>query len=107
MNAEEEALERESRMRQEALAQATEAMHAALREERKAREREDLRIESRSQGLAPIKKGEDMNAEVMGYTLEQRSLRQGLAELQDRLAASETRQRNAEERTVSMLDAIM
>ena len=39
--------------------------------------------------------------------MEQRALRQGLSELQDRLANAEVRQRNAEERTVSMLDAIM
>jgi hypothetical protein len=104
----EEALERESRIRQEGLERQAEAFHAGLREERKAREREDLRIEGRSLGAVGAKApGDPSSAEAAGLVMEQRALRQGLSELQDRLASAEVRQRNAEERTVSMLDAIM
>jgi len=108
----EEALEREGRLRQEGLERSSEALHQALREERKVREKEDLRLEGRS--LAPVgaSKGPDgvigaMDSEKVGLVMEQRSLRQGLAEIQDRLTQTESRQKNAEERTVSMLDAIM
>jgi len=104
----EEALERESRIRQEGFERQAEAFHAGLRDERKAREREDLRIEGRSLGAVGAKaSGDPSSAEAAGLVMEQRALRQGLSELQDRLANAEVRQRNAEERTVSMLDAIM
>merc|ERR1719443_1962999 len=104
----EEAVERESRIRQEGLERQAEAFHAGLREERKASEREDLRIEGRSLGVVGAKApGDPSSAEAAGLVMEQRALRQGLSELQDRLASAEVRQRNAEERTVSMLDAIM
>jgi len=104
----EEAVERESRIRQEGLERQAEAFHAGLRDERKAREREDLRIEGRSLGAVGVKaSGDPSSAEAAGLVMEQRALRQGLSELQDRLASAEVRQRNAEERTVSMLDAIM
>lgn len=46
----EEALEREARLREEGTERLTETFHAALREERRVREREDLRIESGSLG---------------------------------------------------------
>merc|ERR1719321_942659 len=44
----EEAFQKEGRLRQEAVERSSEAMHTALREERKARERDDLRLENRS-----------------------------------------------------------
>merc|ERR1719326_955909 len=104
----EEAIEREARIRQEGVERQTEAFHAGLREERKAREREDLRIEGRSLGAVGVKApGDPSSAEAAGLVMEQRALRQGLAELQDRLSSAEARQRSAEERTVGMLDAIM
>merc|ERR1719324_830783 len=104
----EEAVERECRLRQEGLERQAEAFHAGLREERKAREREDLRIEGRSLGAVGAKApGDPSSAEAAGLVMEQRALRQGLSELRDRVVAAEERQRTAEERTVSMLDAIM
>lgn len=104
-----EATDREARLRQEGLERQTEAFQAALREERKAREREDLRIEGGSLGMVGAKggAGDSTSAEAMGLAMEQRALRQSLADVQDRLSQAESRQRNAEERTVSMLDAIM
>ena len=101
-------MERESRIKQEGLERHAEAFHAGLHEERKAREREDLRIEGRSLGAVGAKAlGEPASAEAAGLVMEQRALRQGLSELQDRWASAEGRQRNAEGRTVNMLDAFM
>jgi len=103
----EETVEREGRLRQEGTERASDAFHVALREERRVREKEDLRLEGRS--LAPLGgKGDTVDgAQSAGMVMEQRALRQGVADLADRLTGAEARQRNAEERTVSMLDAIM
>jgi len=104
----EEMVEREAKLRQEAQERAVEAFHAALREERRTREKEDLRIEGRSLGTVGAKAPTDASSsEAVGLVMEQRALRQSLTEMADRLGAAEVRQRNAEERTVSMLDAIM
>lgn len=103
----EEGIERETRMRQEGLERAAEAFHAALREERKVREKEDLRIEGRTLGAVGTKATDASSPESVGLVMEHRALRQSITELQDRLSSAETRQRSAEERTVSMLDAIM
>ncbi len=46
-------------------------------------------------------------AVAVGMIMERRALRQSIVELQDRLAQVEARQKDAEERTVGMLDAIM
>merc|ERR1719191_379445 len=43
-----ESLQKEGRLRQEAVERSSEALHTAIREERKARERDDLRLENRS-----------------------------------------------------------
>jgi len=107
-----EALEREGRLRQEGQERQAEALGAALREERKAREREDLRLEglrslgstSRSLGLQSKEEG---GRETACVAADVRQTRQAVGDLADRLTATEQRQRSAEERTVSMLDAIM
>ena len=62
-----EALERESRIRQEGFERQAEAFRAGLRDERKAREREDLRIEGRSLGAVGAKApGDPSSAEAAG-----------------------------------------
>jgi len=108
----EETAEREGRLRQEGQERTADAFHAAIREERRVREKEDLRLEGRS--LAPVGSksdglggGSSSLGDSSAITMEQRSLRQGMADITDRLGQAEARQRNAEERTVSMLDAIM
>jgi len=102
----EEALDREARFRRESEERAAEAFQMALREERRMREKEDLRIEDRSSANLGAKPGSG-GEQAASLTLEQRGLRQALVDLQDRVAAAEARQKSAEERTVSMLDAIM
>jgi len=105
----EEACEREARLRQEGQERVADACHSSIREERRVREKEDLRLEGRS--LAPVgagAKGGDVDGSgSMGAAMESRAMRQGLVDLQDRLGQAEMRQKSAEERTVSMLDAIM
>lgn len=110
----EEVIIREGRLRQEAMDRTSEAFHAALREERRARERDDLRLENRSLAMvgskAPVMSvtmEEPAGAEATSLYAEQRALRRSLADLEDRLGQAETRQKSAEERTVGMLDAIM
>lgn len=44
---------------------------------------------------------------MIGFQLDIRTLRQEIGDTQDRLVACEVRQKSAEERTLSMLDAIM
>jgi len=108
----EEACDREARLRQEGLERTSDAFHGAVREERKVREKEDLRLEGRSlAGVGgpggPTKGYDPSSAEGAGWVMEQRAIRQSVGDLQDRATQNEVRQRNAEERTVSMLDAIM
>jgi len=104
----EETIERECRLRTEADERVTDACHAAIRDERRVREKEDLRLEGRSLAVVGSKGGDLPDSrEAAGLVMEQRALRQGFAELQDRLVNAEMRQKTAEERTVGMLDAIM
>jgi len=107
----EEGFEREERLRNEHHERGAENFRSQLREERRIREKEVMRIEGRS--LAA--KGQDTlvdrslggSGDIANLTVECRSLRQGFGDLQERLAQTEARQKSAEERTVSMLDAIM
>lgn len=108
-----ECFQKEGRLRQEAVERSSEAMHAAIREERKVRERDDLRLENRS--LATV--GKDItNTSAAMYQVEsnettlaaeQRAITRRISEVEDRLQQNEIRQKSAEERTVGMLDAIM
>merc|ERR1719515_44628 len=66
----EEGVSREAKLRQEGLERAAESFHAALREERRQREKEDLRIE-----------GASLNTMLV----EQRTLRDTVTDLSDRL----------------------
>jgi len=106
----EETVEREGRLRKDGEDRLAEAFHTAIREERRLREKEDIRLEGRSLSLSTKASGslalEGSNQEA-GVMLEQRAMRQGLLELQDRVSQNESRQKTGEERTVSMLDAIM
>merc|ERR1719161_2842815 len=97
-----EAFEREARLRTEGQDRVSEAFHASIREERRAREREDLRLEGKKNQVESLG-----GTETVGVVMEQRAIRQSIVELQDRLLQAENRQKNAEERTVGMLDAIM
>jgi len=101
----EEAIDRESRIRKEGEERLSETLSLAVREERRTRERELLRLEERglvgSGAAVGTAKG---NADG---SMETRGLRQAIVDLQDRVGSAESRQKSAEERTVSMLDAIM
>lgn len=101
----EEAIDRESRIRKEGEERLSETLSLAVREERRTRERELLRLEERGLvgggAAAGTAKG---NADG---SMETRGLRQAVVDLQDRVGSAESRQKSAEERTVSMLDAIM
>merc|ERR1712032_897746 len=104
----EEAIERESRARKEAEARNVESFQATLREERRAREKELLRIEDKSlgggkPGVPAIADHGHMDSSLASA----RGWQQAVNSLQDRISAAELRQKSAEERTVSMLDAIM
>merc|ERR1712217_139259 len=104
----EEAIEKESRARKETEERNVESLQATLRDERRLREKEMLRLEDRSlgggkAGLAAITD----RGQAAGSPENLRGLKQSVFDLQDRLTAAELRQKSAEERTVSMLDAIM
>lgn len=94
----EEGLDREVMARKIGEERLAEGLAAALREERRLREREVLRLEDRGPAKGDLPEA---------ASLEVRGLRQALVTLQDRIGAAETRQKSAEERTVNMLDAIM
>lgn len=108
----EEAIEREERARQESQQRSADSFSSALREERRAREKENLRLEGRS--ISAVKTGVSNDfgqtggiPEVQNCLMENRTMRNALGEFQERLSQTEMRQKSAEERTVSMLDAIM
>merc|ERR1719321_406527 len=109
-----DAFQKEGRLRSEAVERCSEAFHSAIREERKARERDDLRLENRSlvnvgehrqlaldASLAMVETSETT------ISAENRALQRRVSEMEDRLNQNEIRQKSAEERTVGMLDAIM
>lgn len=106
-----EAVKRETRSRQEAHDTLKEAHAAAIREERHAREKAQLALQGRGISVAggPVKPGSEgvQGGELLTAQLDIRAMRQALVETQDRLGQIENRQKSAEERTVSMLDAIM
>eukprot|EP00746_Dinoflagellata_sp_MGD_P007726 gnl/MRDRNA2_/MRDRNA2_115360_c0_seq1.p1 gnl/MRDRNA2_/MRDRNA2_115360_c0~~gnl/MRDRNA2_/MRDRNA2_115360_c0_seq1.p1 ORF type:complete len:1084 (-),score=338.06 gnl/MRDRNA2_/MRDRNA2_115360_c0_seq1:73-3324(-) len=107
-----EAIQREGRLRQEAVERSSEAMHQAIREERKARERDDLRLENRSLANVGGKAALDSSMVTMEFNestlaAEQRAITRRVSEIEDRIQQNEVRQKSAEERTVGMLDAIM
>merc|ERR1712217_852574 len=104
----EEAIEKESRARKETEERNVESLQATLRDERRLREKELLRLEDRSlgggkAGLAAITDRGQAGSSPDHF----RGMKQSVLDLQDRLTAAELRQKSAEERTVSMLDAIM
>jgi len=101
----EEAVEREAGARRDGEGRLVDLFQADLREERRVRETAHIRLEDRSFGAGAGKPG--MDKAQAGVMLDYRHMRQALAELQDRVGAAESRQKSAEERTVSMLDAIM
>eukprot|EP00929_Paragymnodinium_shiwhaense_P073377 TRINITY_DN37374_c0_g1_i1.p1 TRINITY_DN37374_c0_g1~~TRINITY_DN37374_c0_g1_i1.p1 ORF type:complete len:2106 (-),score=704.72 TRINITY_DN37374_c0_g1_i1:95-6412(-) len=111
----EEALQREARARQEGQEQLRDQMNSAIRTERETRGKEVLRLEGRQTSIAGKALGGGAVAEfqvgdrnALGVMeVDVKSLRQALGDTQDRLVAVEVRQKSAEERTVSMLDAIM
>jgi len=107
----EEALDKERKARQEHHEHSAEAFHGALREERRNREKEALRLEKRAiqettTRLPPSAEGGAV-AQAPGSGLDPRAFQQALADIQDRFSQVEQRQKSAEERTVNMLDAIM
>lgn len=108
----EEAIEREERARQEAQQRTSDSFASALRDERRQREKETLKLESRTPSGYPLKPNLPGDSgpgggEVAALQMENRNMRQALGELTDRLSQTEMRQKSAEERTVSMLDTIM
>lgn len=106
----EEAIKRESRLRQDSHNALEEAKNQAIREERHAREKAHLALQGRGITLGGSAKpgGEPVQGgELLTAQLDIRSLRQAVGETHDRLGQLENRQKSAEERTVSMLDAIM
>jgi len=106
----EEALEREARLRLEGEERAAQGLQAAIREERRLRLQSEMRLEGLGKALAasPSSGDDRLAAAIMdSSTEEQTRLKNQLTELQARVASSEARQKTAEERTVSMLDAIM
>eukprot|EP00439_Symbiodinium_sp_Y106_P026373 s145_g3.t1 len=106
----EEALEREARLRLEGEERAAQGLQAAIREERRLRLQSEMRLEGLGKALAASpSSGDDRLAAAIldSSTEEQTRLKNQLTELQARVASSEARQKTAEERTVSMLDAIM
>jgi len=112
----EEQLAREGRLRAEGLERGSEAFHTALRDERKARERDDLRLENRSLvnlGTTSPKVFDsgylaaEAVADSTAASMEVRTIARRITEIEDRIEKGESRQKSAEERTVGMLDAIM
>lgn len=107
----EDALEKEARLRLEGEERAAQALQSAIREERRLRGQAELRLEDRAlaalpgPGAAPA--GALMNIASSASAEDQLRLKQKMMELQTRLTTSEARQKSAEERTVTMLDAIM
>merc|ERR1719191_1878485 len=61
----EECFQKEGRLRQEAVERSSEAMHAAIREERKVRERDDLRLENRSLATVGAIGGKGLDSSVV------------------------------------------
>jgi hypothetical protein len=105
--AREESITREARLRNDAQEHIKETFNAAIREERSVRGKDVLRLEGRK-GVVSGKPGaEGPGIEGVAVQTDLRALRQALGDTQDRLVAAESRQKSAEERTVSMLDAIM
>eukprot|EP00930_Biecheleria_cincta_P066726 TRINITY_DN5298_c0_g3_i1.p1 TRINITY_DN5298_c0_g3~~TRINITY_DN5298_c0_g3_i1.p1 ORF type:complete len:2213 (-),score=650.15 TRINITY_DN5298_c0_g3_i1:79-6645(-) len=110
----EDALEKEARLRLEGEERAAQALQAAIREERRLRGQAELRLEDRALAALPGPSadrsgtaGALMSIASTAAAEEQLRLKQKMMELQTRLATSEARQKSAEERTVTMLDAIM
>lgn len=110
----EDALEKEARLRLEGEERAAQALQTAIREERRLRGQAELRLEDRALAALPgpgadrnANAGAIMNVASSAAAEEQLRLKQKMMELQTRLATSEARQKSAEERTVTMLDAIM
>lgn len=95
----EEAFEREARLRLDGEERVEQKLQAAVREERRQRVQSELRFEGEDKGSGTL-----INVSAME---EQGRVRQQLLDLQARVASSEARQKTVEERTVSMLDAIM
>eukprot|EP00928_Gymnodinium_smaydae_P095200 TRINITY_DN8149_c3_g1_i2.p1 TRINITY_DN8149_c3_g1~~TRINITY_DN8149_c3_g1_i2.p1 ORF type:complete len:2243 (+),score=670.98 TRINITY_DN8149_c3_g1_i2:128-6730(+) len=113
--AREEAVSREGRLRQDGQEQLKTFFQDAMREERRVREKELLRLEGRvpssvtglgKPGFESLSLGGAGDGGV-NASAEIRGMRQALGDTQNRLNQVEQRQKSAEERTVSMLDAIM
>eukprot|EP00913_Durusdinium_trenchii_P001290 g1189.t1 len=98
----EEAFEREARLRLDGEERVEQKLQAAVREERRQRVQSELRFEGEDKGSGTL-----INVSAMEDPFEQGRVRQQLLDLQARVASSEARQKTVEERTVSMLDAIM
>eukprot|EP00439_Symbiodinium_sp_Y106_P031684 s145_g3.t2 len=99
-----------ARLRLEGEERAAQGLQAAIREERRLRLQSEMRLEGLGKALAASpSSGDDRLAAAIldSSTEEQTRLKNQLTELQARVASSEARQKTAEERTVSMLDAIM
>merc|ERR1719502_2184583 len=89
----EEAIEREERARLEGLQRATDSFASALREERRVREKDNLRLESRP---VSVKSGmsNDLGGSgdvVASLHMETRAMRNDLGDLQQRLTQTEMR----------------
>jgi hypothetical protein len=127
----EEALDRHERARRDAHSQAVDSYNLALREERRFREKEITRLESstRAMPVMAAKPGAVSDAspggqevmsrgysgglssslsdtQVMNLQIENRTMQQTMRDLQERLSATELRQKSCEERTLNMLDTI-
>merc|ERR1712176_615070 len=98
---------REGRLRLEGQEGMKDAFHSAIREERRVREKEILRLDGRQPALTVGGKPGESGADSLAVQMDVRALRQAVGDTQDRLVQVEQRQRSAEERTVSMLDALM
>lgn len=103
----EEADDREARARKEADEQLAEVFQGSLRDERRTRERESARLEDRSLTLVGGPSPKRTSFGALCAPDDTSDLRQAVVDLQDRVGAAEVRQKSSEERTVSMLDAIM
>merc|ERR1711920_296115 len=86
----EEAIARESRVRKEAEERNVDSLQAAVRDERRSREKELLRLEDRvlaSGGKAPLAAIADRGHVQAGSPPDIRGIRRSITDLQDRLSA--------------------
>lgn len=92
------------------LDQLKESFVTTMRDERRHREKDVMRLETRAAaapGTVPAILDTHSVGEGLSMQQDLRVIRQAVGETQERVEQIETRQKTAEERTVSMLDAIM